>query len=48
MQRRKLEKVREERRRESFDEQRPRGRQFHTVSCQNKVQTYPFDEINSN
>ena len=30
------------------DERRPRGHQFHTVSCQNKVQTYQFDEINSN
>ena len=30
------------------DERIPRGCRFHTVSCQNKVQTYQFDEINSN
>ena len=30
------------------DEKRPRGRQFHMVSCQNKVQTYQFDEYISN
>ena len=29
----------------SSDNSRPRGRQLHTVSCQNKVQTYQFDEI---
>ena len=27
------------------DEMRPRGRQFHMVSCQNKVQTYQFVKI---
>ena len=30
------------------DGTRPRGRQLHTVSCQNKVQTYQFDENISN
>ena len=30
------------------DEKRPRGRQFHVVSCQSKVQTYQFDENISN
>ena len=27
------------------DETKPRGHRFHTVSYQNKVQTYQFDEI---
>ena len=31
-----------------IDKRRLRSRQFHTVSCQNKVQTYQFGEINSN
>ena len=31
-----------------LDESRPSGRRFHTVKSQNKVQTYQFDEINSN
>ena len=31
-----------------LDESRPRGRQLHTVSCQNKVQTYQFNENISN
>ena len=30
------------------DETIPQGRRFHTVSCQNKVQTYKFDENYSN
>ena len=30
------------------DKRRPRGCQFHTVSYQNKVQTYQFDENISN
>ena len=33
---------------EGTDERRPRGHQFHTVSCQKKVQTYQFDENISN
>ena len=31
-----------------YDESRPRGHQLHTVLCQNKVQTYQFDENISN
>ena len=31
-----------------IDETRPRGRRFHTVSCQKYYQTYQFWEINSN
>ena len=33
---------------EILDKRRPPGPQFHTVSCQNKVQTYQFDENISN
>ena len=33
---------------ENSDERRPRGCQFYTVSCQNKVETYQFDENISN
>ena len=28
---------------ETTNESRPRGHQLHTVSCQNKVQTYQFN-----
>ena len=31
-----------------IDETGPRGRRFHTVSCQKYFQTYQFDEINLN
>ena len=32
----------------AIDDSKPQGRQLHTVSCQNKVQTYQINENNSN
>ena len=32
----------------SFDETRPRGRRFHTVSCQKLIRTYQFGELREN
>ena len=36
------------RRGSTADETRPRGRRFHTVSCQKLIRTYQFEELREN